>query len=134
MANFTPRRPRATNRRKIAKGKSIFPTDEVLLKMLYLTKMYVLQNWTGRVQNWGESSFSSPSFSRIVSGIIYANQGSREFTQNSGQTLCHLPKHSNHHAAADCGFAKPRFASTMKTQSARGLGFSMPSQIVDIRN
>ena len=40
--------------RKVTKGKSIFPNDEVLLKMLYLATMDVLRKWTGRVQNWGQ--------------------------------------------------------------------------------
>lgn len=39
---------------KVTKGKSIFPTDEVLLKMLYLATMDVTSKWTGRVQNWGQ--------------------------------------------------------------------------------
>ncbi|AKG35281.1 hypothetical protein VK70_12410 [Paenibacillus durus ATCC 35681] len=40
--------------RKVTKGKSIFPTDEVLLKMLYLATMDVTRKWTGPVQNWGQ--------------------------------------------------------------------------------
>lgn len=40
--------------RKVTKGKSIFPTDESLLKMLYLSTMDVVRKWTGRVQNWGQ--------------------------------------------------------------------------------
>lgn len=40
--------------RKVTKGKSIFPTDEALLKMLYLATMDVTRKWTGRVQNWGQ--------------------------------------------------------------------------------
>lgn len=40
--------------RKVTKGKSIFPTDEALQKMLYLSTMDVLRKWTGRVQNWGQ--------------------------------------------------------------------------------
>jgi len=40
--------------RKVTKGKSIFPTDESLLKMLYLSTMDVLRKWTGRVHNWGQ--------------------------------------------------------------------------------
>jgi transposase-like protein len=40
--------------RKVTKGKSIFPTDEALLIMLYLTTMDVTRKWTGRVQNWGQ--------------------------------------------------------------------------------
>jgi len=40
--------------RKVTKGKSIFPNDESLQKMLYLATMDVLRKWTGRVQNWGQ--------------------------------------------------------------------------------
>ncbi|MCS7465043.1 IS256 family transposase [Paenibacillus doosanensis] len=40
--------------RKVTKGKSIFPNDEALLKMLYLATMDVIRKWTGRVQNWGQ--------------------------------------------------------------------------------
>ncbi|MNM75990.1 Transposase, Mutator family [compost metagenome] len=40
--------------RKVTKGKSMFPTDEALLKMLYLVTMDVTRKWTGRVQNWGQ--------------------------------------------------------------------------------
>lgn len=40
--------------RKVTKGKSIFPSDESLLKMLYLVTMDVTRKWTGRVQNWGQ--------------------------------------------------------------------------------
>jgi putative transposase len=40
--------------RKVTKSKSIFPTDEALLKMLYLATQDVLRKWTGRVQNWGQ--------------------------------------------------------------------------------
>jgi putative transposase len=36
--------------RKVPKGKSIFPTDEALLKMLYLATVDVTLKWTGRVQ------------------------------------------------------------------------------------
>ncbi len=40
--------------RKVTKGKSIFPNDESLQKMLYLATTDVLRRWTGRVQNWGQ--------------------------------------------------------------------------------
>jgi putative transposase len=40
--------------RKVTKGKSIFPSDESLLKMLYLATMDVVRKWTGRVHNWGQ--------------------------------------------------------------------------------
>lgn len=40
--------------RKVTKGKSIFPNDESLLKMLYLATQDVFRKWTGRIQNWGQ--------------------------------------------------------------------------------
>jgi transposase-like protein len=40
--------------RKVTKGKSIFPTDDALLKMLYLATQDVMRKWTGRIQNWGQ--------------------------------------------------------------------------------
>lgn len=40
--------------RKVTKGKSTFPTEDALLKMLYLATMDVLRKWTGRIQNWGQ--------------------------------------------------------------------------------
>ena len=40
--------------RKVTKGKAVFPTDEALLKMLYLATMDVQRKWTGRVQHWGQ--------------------------------------------------------------------------------
>lgn len=40
--------------RKVTKGKSIFPTDESLTKMLYLATMEVTKKWTMRIHNWGQ--------------------------------------------------------------------------------
>jgi transposase-like protein len=40
--------------RKLTKGKSVFPTDEALLKMLYLVTQNVMLKWTGRIHNWGQ--------------------------------------------------------------------------------
>lgn len=40
--------------RKVTKGKSIFPSDEALTKMLYLATMEVMRKWTMRVSNWGQ--------------------------------------------------------------------------------
>lgn len=40
--------------RKVTKGKAIFPTDEALLKMLYLVTQDVMLKWTGRIHNWGQ--------------------------------------------------------------------------------
>jgi len=39
--------------RKVTKAKSVFPTDESLLKMLYLAMMDITKKWTGRRQDWG---------------------------------------------------------------------------------
>lgn len=40
--------------RKATKGKSIFPNDEALTKMLYLATMEVTRKWTMRIANWGQ--------------------------------------------------------------------------------
>jgi len=40
--------------RKVTKGKSIFPSDDALLKMLYLATQDVMRKWTGRIQNWSQ--------------------------------------------------------------------------------
>ncbi|MCG1024379.1 IS256 family transposase [Dehalobacter sp.] len=39
--------------RKVTKSKSVFPTDDSLLKMLYLAMMDITKRWTGRRQDWG---------------------------------------------------------------------------------
>ena len=38
--------------RKVTKSKSIFPTDDSLLKMLYLAMIDITKKWTGRRQDW----------------------------------------------------------------------------------
>ena len=38
--------------RKAAKAKSVFPTDDSLLKMLYLAMMDITKKWAGRRQDW----------------------------------------------------------------------------------
>jgi transposase-like protein len=40
--------------RKVTKGKGLFPTDEALLKMLYLVTCDVTRRWTMRVPHWGQ--------------------------------------------------------------------------------
>lgn len=37
---------------KVTKAKSVFPTDDSLLKMLYLAIMDITKEWTGRRQDW----------------------------------------------------------------------------------
>lgn len=38
--------------RKVTKSKSVFPTDDSLLKMLYLAMMDITKKWTGRRRDW----------------------------------------------------------------------------------
>jgi transposase-like protein len=39
--------------RKVTKSKSVFPTDDSLLKMLYLAMIDITKKWTGRRADWG---------------------------------------------------------------------------------
>lgn len=38
--------------RKVTKNKGVFPTDDSLLKMLYLAMIDITKKWTGKRQNW----------------------------------------------------------------------------------
>lgn len=38
--------------RKVTKSRAVFPTDDSLLKMLYLAMMDITKKWTGRRQDW----------------------------------------------------------------------------------
>lgn len=38
--------------RKVTKSKSVFPTDDSLLKMLYLAMIDITKKWTGRCMDW----------------------------------------------------------------------------------
>ena len=38
--------------RKVTKSKSVFPTDDSLVKMLYLAMMDITKKWTGRRMDW----------------------------------------------------------------------------------
>lgn len=38
--------------RKVTKAKTVFPTDDSLLKMLYLAMIDITKKWTGRRQDW----------------------------------------------------------------------------------
>lgn len=40
--------------RKVTKAKSVFPTDDSLLKILYLAMMDITKKWTGRRIDWGQ--------------------------------------------------------------------------------
>ncbi len=39
--------------RKVTKNKGIFPTDDSLLKMLYLAMVDITKKWTGKRKDWG---------------------------------------------------------------------------------
>lgn len=41
--------------RKVTKSKTVFPSDDSLLKMLYLAMMDITKKWTGHRQDWGRS-------------------------------------------------------------------------------
>jgi len=40
--------------RKVTKGKGAFPTDNALMKILYLATMEVRKKWTMRIHDWGQ--------------------------------------------------------------------------------
>ena len=40
--------------RKVTKNKGVFPTDDSLLKMLYLAMMDITKKWTGKRREWGQ--------------------------------------------------------------------------------
>ena len=40
--------------RKVPKSKTVFPSDDSLLKMLYLAMMDITKKWTGHRQDWGQ--------------------------------------------------------------------------------
>ena len=40
--------------RKVTKSKSVFPSDDSLLKMLYLAMMDITKKWIGHRQDWGQ--------------------------------------------------------------------------------
>ena len=40
--------------RKVTKNKSVFPTDDNLLKMLYLAMIDITKKWTGKRKDWGQ--------------------------------------------------------------------------------
>ena len=40
--------------RKVSKNRSVFPNDDSLLKILYLTQVDITRKWTDRRRDWGE--------------------------------------------------------------------------------
>ena len=51
--------------RKVTKAKSVFPTDDSLLKMLYLAMMDITKKWTGRRQDWSVIHGAVKSYAQI---------------------------------------------------------------------
>jgi putative transposase len=40
--------------RKVTKNRGVFPSDDSLLKMLYLATMDITRKWTGKRQDWSQ--------------------------------------------------------------------------------
>ncbi len=40
--------------RKVTKNKGVLPTDDSLLKMLYLAMMDITKKWTGKRREWAQ--------------------------------------------------------------------------------
>ena len=38
----------------MTKNKAVFPSDDALLKMLYLAAMDITRKWTGKRKDWGK--------------------------------------------------------------------------------
>ncbi|MBP2628849.1 MAG: transposase mutator type [Firmicutes bacterium] len=52
--------------RKVTKAKSVFLTDDSLLKMLYLAMIDITKKWTGRRRDWGQIHSHSQAFFNII--------------------------------------------------------------------
>ena len=40
--------------RKVTKSRTVFPSDDSLLKMLYLATMDITKKWSGRRRDWSQ--------------------------------------------------------------------------------
>ena len=57
--------------RKVTKSKTVFPSDDSLLKMLYLAMIDITKKWTGHRQDWGQiHSQLEIFFEENLSGIF----------------------------------------------------------------
>ena len=64
--------------RKVTKSKMVFPSDDSLLKMLYLAMMDITKKWTGHRQDWGADPFAAGDiFRRTIIWIISCFWSSR---------------------------------------------------------
>ena len=68
--------------RKVTKGKSIFPTDEALLKMLYLATMDVTRKWTGARAKLGANP---PPALRVLSGPSRSAPAIKGYSSHQGE-------------------------------------------------
>lgn len=58
--------------RKVTKSKTVFPSDDSLLKMLYLAMIDITKKWTGHRQDWGQiHSQLEIYFEERLEGHIY---------------------------------------------------------------
>ena len=58
--------------RKVTKSKTVFPSDDSLLKMLYLAMIDITKKWTGHRKDWGQSILSWKfSSKKIWAGYFY---------------------------------------------------------------
>jgi transposase-like protein len=53
--------------RKVTKSKTVFSSDDSLLKILYLAMMDITKKWTDTRKDWKKSIHSLKSFSRSTS-------------------------------------------------------------------
>lgn len=64
--------------RKVTKSKMVFPSDDSLLKMLYLAMMDITKKRTGHRQDWGADPFAAGDiFRRTIIWIISCFWSSR---------------------------------------------------------
>ncbi|WP_294476482.1 transposase, partial [uncultured Ruminococcus sp.] len=52
--------------RKVTKSRSVFPSDNALLKMLYLAMIDITKKWTCHRQDWGEIHSQLEIYSLIL--------------------------------------------------------------------
>ena len=57
--------------RKVTKSKTVFPSDDSLLKMLYLAMMDITKKWTGHRQDWGQHAQLEIFFEERLAGHRY---------------------------------------------------------------
>ena len=56
--------------RKVTKSNTVFPSDDSLLKMLYLAMIDITKKWTGHRQDWGQIHSQPGNFLRRKIGKV----------------------------------------------------------------